>query len=255
MGNSSGAGAWWWGRGKPSVSGPSESRIYGTVVSVNRQQYTVDIREYIVVWMWPTRGGVSVSKGVGPGVDVTLVAKMARRESVCREFARELECRADCSIFRISDETRVVGYAAPTVAQIAGITYRQLDYWTRTGLVTASITPRRRPRPDCRPHHHHHHAAHTQHRRPKSRQGRGGQHTRRRIGALTIRKASRSPRISRWRFFLEGERSRTAERPGYLKQFSELLGWKLRTLRPVAGPLLPGWAGYRRRGKVLDDRR
>ncbi|RRO82723.1 hypothetical protein CXF38_00255 [Corynebacterium bovis] len=27
------------------------------------------------------------------------------------------------------------------VAQIAGITYRQLDYWTRTGLVTASITP------------------------------------------------------------------------------------------------------------------
>ena len=27
------------------------------------------------------------------------------------------------------------------MAQIAGITYRQLDYWTRTGLVTASITP------------------------------------------------------------------------------------------------------------------
>ncbi|MEL4183504.1 MerR family transcriptional regulator, partial [Corynebacterium bovis] len=40
-----------------------------------------------------------------------------------------------------SDETRVVGYTAPTVAQIAGITYRQLDYWTRTGLVAASITP------------------------------------------------------------------------------------------------------------------
>ncbi len=39
------------------------------------------------------------------------------------------------------DETRAVGYNAPTVAQIAGITYRQLDYWTRTGLVTASITP------------------------------------------------------------------------------------------------------------------
>ncbi|WP_342011732.1 MerR family transcriptional regulator, partial [Corynebacterium bovis] len=27
------------------------------------------------------------------------------------------------------------------MAQIAGITYRQLDYWTRTGLVAASITP------------------------------------------------------------------------------------------------------------------
>ena len=41
----------------------------------------------------------------------------------------------------ISDETPVVGYVAPTVAQIAGITYRQLDFGTRTGLVTASITP------------------------------------------------------------------------------------------------------------------
>lgn len=100
MGNSSGAGAWWWGRGESSVSGTSESRIYGSVVSVNRQKYTVDMREYIVVWMWPTRGGLGVSKGVGPGVDVTLVAKMARRESVCREFAPELECREDCSIFR-----------------------------------------------------------------------------------------------------------------------------------------------------------
>ncbi|MEL4163062.1 MerR family transcriptional regulator [Corynebacterium bovis] len=34
-----------------------------------------------------------------------------------------------------------MGYTAPTVDQIAGITYRQLDYWTRTGLVAASITP------------------------------------------------------------------------------------------------------------------
>ncbi|MEL4211981.1 MerR family transcriptional regulator [Corynebacterium bovis] len=39
------------------------------------------------------------------------------------------------------DETQAVGYNAPTVAQIAGITYRQLDYWTRTGLIAASITP------------------------------------------------------------------------------------------------------------------
>lgn len=39
------------------------------------------------------------------------------------------------------DETRTGGYNAPTVAQIAGITYRQLDNWTRTGLIAASITP------------------------------------------------------------------------------------------------------------------
>lgn len=31
------------------------------------------------------------------------------------------------------------GYRGTTVCQIAGITYRQLDYWTRTSLVTASI--------------------------------------------------------------------------------------------------------------------
>lgn len=36
-----------------------------------------------------------------------------------------------------TDET--VGYRGPTVCQITGITYRQLDYWTRTNLVTASI--------------------------------------------------------------------------------------------------------------------
>lgn len=33
----------------------------------------------------------------------------------------------------------LIGYRGPTVCQIAGITYRQLDYWTRTNLVTASI--------------------------------------------------------------------------------------------------------------------
>jgi DNA-binding transcriptional MerR regulator len=31
------------------------------------------------------------------------------------------------------------GYRAPEAKRIAGITYRQLDYWTRTGLVTPSI--------------------------------------------------------------------------------------------------------------------
>jgi DNA-binding transcriptional MerR regulator len=31
------------------------------------------------------------------------------------------------------------GYRAPEAKRIAGITYRQLDYWTRTGLVRPSI--------------------------------------------------------------------------------------------------------------------
>jgi DNA-binding transcriptional MerR regulator len=32
-----------------------------------------------------------------------------------------------------------VGYRGPTACQVAGITYRQLDYWARTGLVTPSV--------------------------------------------------------------------------------------------------------------------
>ena len=31
------------------------------------------------------------------------------------------------------------GFAAPEVCKIVGITYRQLDYWARTELVTPSI--------------------------------------------------------------------------------------------------------------------
>jgi DNA-binding transcriptional MerR regulator len=31
------------------------------------------------------------------------------------------------------------GYRVPEVVKIVGITYRQLDYWARTGLVTPSI--------------------------------------------------------------------------------------------------------------------
>jgi DNA-binding transcriptional MerR regulator len=31
------------------------------------------------------------------------------------------------------------GFRAPEALKIAGVTYRQLDYWTRTGLITPSI--------------------------------------------------------------------------------------------------------------------
>lgn len=34
-----------------------------------------------------------------------------------------------------------VGYRGPTACAAAGITYRQLDYWARTGLVEATIRP------------------------------------------------------------------------------------------------------------------
>jgi len=32
-------------------------------------------------------------------------------------------------------------FSGPVVCRLTGVTYRQLDYWARTGLVTPSITP------------------------------------------------------------------------------------------------------------------
>lgn len=39
--------------------------------------------------------------------------------------------------------TDTVGYRGPTACAAAGITYRQLDYWARTGLVEPSVRPAR----------------------------------------------------------------------------------------------------------------
>ena len=36
-----------------------------------------------------------------------------------------------------------IGYRGPTACAAAGITYRQLDYWARTGLVEPSVRPAR----------------------------------------------------------------------------------------------------------------
>ncbi|MDE3065798.1 MAG: MerR family transcriptional regulator [Acidobacteriota bacterium] len=38
-------------------------------------------------------------------------------------------------------ETVTTSFSGPTVCRLTGVTYRQLDYWARTSLVTPSITP------------------------------------------------------------------------------------------------------------------
>ncbi len=38
-------------------------------------------------------------------------------------------------------DSLTTGFSGPTVCRLTGVTYRQLDYWARTGLVTPSITP------------------------------------------------------------------------------------------------------------------
>ncbi|MGP3954093.1 MerR family transcriptional regulator [Streptomyces sp. 7N604] len=37
------------------------------------------------------------------------------------------------------DQSDLIGYRGPTACAAAGITYRQLDYWARTGLVEPSV--------------------------------------------------------------------------------------------------------------------
>ncbi|MEU6948532.1 MerR family transcriptional regulator [Streptomyces sp. NPDC046316] len=41
----------------------------------------------------------------------------------------------------VGSGTDTVGYRGPTACAAAGITYRQLDYWARTGLVEPSVRP------------------------------------------------------------------------------------------------------------------
>lgn len=39
----------------------------------------------------------------------------------------------------MNNEREVAGYRAPQVCKLVGITYRQLDYWARTGLIVPSM--------------------------------------------------------------------------------------------------------------------
>ncbi|GFH66886.1 MULTISPECIES: MerR family transcriptional regulator [Streptomyces] len=50
---------------------------------------------------------------------------------------RPVEAVAD-GVERAGDD---IGYRGPTACAAAGITYRQLDYWARTGLVEPSVRP------------------------------------------------------------------------------------------------------------------
>ena len=54
---------------------------------------------------------------------------VARGSRGCSSRPRSARCRPD------------VGYRGPTACSAAGITYRQLDYWARTGLVEPTVRP------------------------------------------------------------------------------------------------------------------
>jgi DNA-binding transcriptional MerR regulator len=82
---------------------------------------------------------VAVIKGRGQPMDV--------RGDVARHgnSSRASLSRADEQGLLFGDEVPAspddVGYRGPTACTAAGITYRQLDYWARTGLVEPSVRP------------------------------------------------------------------------------------------------------------------
>lgn len=52
----------------------------------------------------------------------------------------EIDAGCQQALFQLSNPRDTTGYRGQTVCKITGVTYRQLDYWTRSGLITASIT-------------------------------------------------------------------------------------------------------------------
>lgn len=77
--------------------------------------------------------------GGGPRADDGTAADVAQRLAA-KESARK---SAGQQGLLFTDEVRAlpedIGYRGPTVCAAAGISYRQLDYWARTGLVEPSI--------------------------------------------------------------------------------------------------------------------
>jgi DNA-binding transcriptional MerR regulator len=76
--------------------------------------------------------GVAVTKGEGqaPGVR-RAAARRAEEQGLL--FGDELTAQP------APPEQETGGYRGPTACAAAGITYRQLDYWARTGLVEPSV--------------------------------------------------------------------------------------------------------------------
>ncbi len=55
------------------------------------------------------------------------------------DFATTSEAPGQGTLFDVFGNEDEVGYRVPIAQQVAGITYRQLDYWARTNLVKPSI--------------------------------------------------------------------------------------------------------------------
>jgi DNA-binding transcriptional MerR regulator len=78
--------------------------------------------------------GVAVSRGEEP-------AQRARSAAVQEAGEQGLLFGSQVAAGPDDAGPGAVGYRGPTACAAAGITYRQLDYWARTGLVQPSVRP------------------------------------------------------------------------------------------------------------------
>jgi len=77
---------------------------------------------------------VGTNNGTGKPVELDAQAQQAAEEAA--HVAGEQGLLFDDDVSPLPDD---LGYRGPTACNAAGITYRQLDYWARTGLVAPTI--------------------------------------------------------------------------------------------------------------------
>jgi DNA-binding transcriptional MerR regulator len=75
----------------------------------------------------------------GNGQPAGLRGDAARRDGASRESIAHADEQGLLFGEELAPTPEDVGYRGPTACTAAGITYRQLDYWARTGLVEPSV--------------------------------------------------------------------------------------------------------------------
>jgi DNA-binding transcriptional MerR regulator len=119
------------------------ARIFDFTGSLSRRTVTAGAEEDMALaWrevssgLPPLRGRVPVSDQQPPTEEPTAFATVMVRRPQQEEQQPFRAVRPAQSIPFWGEE---IGYRGPTACKAAGITYRQLDYWARTGLVEPSV--------------------------------------------------------------------------------------------------------------------
>src|ERR687892_1178221 len=77
----------------------------------------------------------------GPDRSVPMATTEAGKPSAARRGSRIEQVSLDTALGGGARQEPESGFRGPQVCKIVGISYRQLDYWARTDLVTPSLQP------------------------------------------------------------------------------------------------------------------